>query len=134
MKKYVNSILALMLASLIGCAMPVENHQEENPTIEVDPYEGYEKITSLSAEHADVNILIYFDDVLYAKSYVLIDYAGGGEPIGVIDKLIDKEYVPQVNGETNTEEILNATLYDKAEKSIIVFYNNVYRLFEVIEK
>ena len=83
-------------------------------------------------DYASTEILIKFDGVLYGKSNAIIDYDGGTEAIGVIDKLIDKDLVPNLDGETNTEEMLNAKVYDKTDGSIILFYNNEYVLFRKI--
>lgn len=99
-----------------------------------DNYTGYELVKDLKKnEYASTEILVKFDNVLYGKSYAIIDYAGGTEKIGVIDKLIDNEYVPKLNNETNTEELLNAEVYNKTEDSIVLLYNNEYVLFGKIK-
>ena len=99
-----------------------------------DNYIGYELVKDLKKnEYASTEILVKFDNVLYGKSYAIIDYAGGTEKIGVIDKLIDNEYVPKLNNETNTEELLNAEVYNKTEDSIVLLYNNEYVLFGKIK-
>ena len=68
------------------------------------------------------------------KSNSLIDYAGGSKQIGTIDKVIDSKYVPKLNNETNSKEILNAKVYDETEKSVVLEYNNEYVLFEKISE
>lgn len=99
-----------------------------------DKYSNYELVKNLKKnEYVSTEILVKFDDVLYGKSYAIIDYAGTTEKIGVIDKLIDNEYVPKLNNETNTEEILNAEVYDKNEDSIVLLYNNEYVLYGKIK-
>ena len=86
-----------------------------------DNYTSYELVKDLKKnEYASTEILVKFDNVLYGKSYAIIDYAGGTEKIGVIDKLIDNGYVPKLNNETNTEELLNAEVYNKTEDSIVL--------------
>ncbi len=92
----------------------------------------YKNISILKSDHIDTKTLIMFDNVLYGKSFSVIDYAGGTESIGKIDKLIDSQFVPMVNGETNTADILNALVYSKTDNSVVVFYNNEYVLFEKI--
>lgn len=93
-------------------------------------YDDYELVSELEKnQYASTEILVKFDGVLYGKSYAMIDYAGGTEKIGVIDKLINKEYVPKLNNETNTEELLYAEVYNKTEDSIVLLYNNEYVLF-----
>lgn len=96
-------------------------------------YNDYKKISTLKSNVVDVDTLILFDGILYGRSYAIIDYAGSSESIGVIDKLIPNEYIPKVNGETNTEEILNALVFDKTDNTIVTFYNNEYVLFEKIK-
>lgn len=95
-------------------------------------YDDYEKTSSLSSDNASTEILVKFDGVLYGKSNAMIDYAGGSESIGVIDQLIDQEYVPKLDGETNQQEILNALVFNKTDYTIVLQYNNEYVLFEKI--
>ena len=92
---------------------------------------GYQLVSTLKkVQHVSTEILVQFDGVLYGKSNAIIDYAGGTEKIGVIDKVIDSNYVPKFDNETNREEIKNAEVYDKTDKSIVLLYNNEYVLFE----
>ena len=92
---------------------------------------GYQLVSTLKkVQHTSTEILVQFDGVLYGKSNAIIDYAGGTEKIGVIDKVIDSNYVPKFDNETNREEIRNAEVYDKTDKSIVLLYNNEYVLFE----
>ena len=78
-------------------------------------------------------VLVRFDGVLYGQSYSKIDYRGGTDSIGKIDKLIDSEYVPKLNNETNTKKILNALVYDKTDNSIVIRHD-YYELFEKIDE
>lgn len=81
----------------------------------------------------DINILVKYNGTLYAKSNAIIDYAGNPDgPIGTINKLIGKEYVPTLDGETNTEELLNAKVSEANEEIMVLYYNNVYVLFQVV--
>lgn len=99
--------------------------------IKQNKYDDYKPVSSLKkVQHASTEILVQFDGVLYGKSNSIIDYAGGTEKIGIIDKVIDSNYVPKYDGETNREEIKNAEVYDKTDKSIVLLYNNEYVLFE----
>lgn len=94
---------------------------------------GYQLVSTLKkVQHVSTEILVQFDGVLYGKSNAIIDYAGGTEKIGVIDKVIDSNYVPKFDNETNREEIKNAEVYDRTDKSIVLLYNNEYVLFEKI--
>lgn len=40
----------------------------------------------------------------------IIDYLGGLNHIGIIDKISISKYIPKLNNETNTKEILNAKI------------------------
>ena len=62
----------------------------------------------------------------------MIDYVGGNKLIGIIDKLIDYEYVPKLNGETNSNDLVNALVFDKTNNTIVLLYDNEYVLFEKI--
>lgn len=91
--------------------------------------QGYELVSSLKSDEVDTSILVKYDGVLYGKSYIVIDYANTGEPIGKIDKLIKKMHIPKLNGETNTQEVLNALVYEKTDKSLVINYNKTFELF-----
>lgn len=95
--------------------------------------ESYENISTLQSNKVDVNILVKFNGILYGRSNSIIDYASGSEAIGTIDKLIPNIYVPKLNGETNTESILNALVFEYSETSMVLYYNNKYVLFEKIK-
>lgn len=98
-------------------------------------YDNYKKISELNpVNYASTEILIKFDGILYGKSNSLIEYVGETEKIGIIDKVIENEYVPELNGETNTKEILNAEIHAKTDNVIILRYNNEYVLFEKISE
>lgn len=95
-------------------------------------YQDYEKIATLRSKTASTESLVRFNGILYGKSFSVIDYAGGSEKIGTIDKLIDTIYVPKIDGETNNKEILGADVFKGNEKTIILNYDNNYVLFEKI--
>lgn len=81
----------------------------------------------------DINKLVKYNGTLYAKSNALIDYAGNPDgPIGTINKLIGEEYLPTLDGETNSEELLNAKVSEANEEIMVLYYNNVYVLFQVV--
>ncbi len=92
----------------------------------------YKKVSDLKADNVDTNILFKFNGILFGKSFVLIDYANFGEPIGEITKLIDKTLVPQIDGETNSQELLGALVYECDDNSAVLYYGNVYHLFQRI--
>lgn len=95
-------------------------------------YNSYKTTSTLKSNKVDVNILIKYNGILYGKSNSIIDYAGGTEAIGKIDKLIPSIYVPKLNGETNTESILNALVFESSADKIVLYYDNKYVLFEKV--
>jgi len=102
---------------------------------EINKFEDYKKVTSIKSDNVITIVLVKYADNLYGQSKAVIDYAPNPNgPIGVIDKLIDSQYVPQVNGETNAEEILDAKVDSIGGNSLVLNYNNVYVLFEKIEE
>ena len=102
---------------------------------EINKFEDYKKVTSIKSDNVITTVLVKYADTLYGQSKAVIDYAPNPNgPIGVIDKLIDSQYVPQVNGETNAEEILDAKVDSIGGNSLVLNYNNVYVLFEKIEE
>ncbi len=123
-------IMLITLFYITGCGFTKKEKSSEN-----NKYDGYELVTDLEkVDYASIEVLVMFDGVLYGKANGVIDYAGGTQKIGVIDKLIPNKYVPKLDNETNTKELLNAEVYDKSEKYIILKYDNEYVLFEKIDK
>ncbi len=77
--------------------------------------------------------LVSYNGILYGKSYAIIDYMTSGNPIAVINRLVGEEYVPSLNGETNTENLLNSAIDFANENSLVLLSNNEYILFNAIE-
>lgn len=103
--------------------------------VDLNKYEDYKKVSTLHSETASTTMLVRYDGNLYGRSFSIIDYAPNPDgAIGVIDKLIESECVPKYNGETNTEELLNAKVDSKGEKTIVLNYDNNYVLYEIIEE
>jgi len=77
--------------------------------------------------------LVKYNGVLYSIADVVIDYAGNlNGPIGTINKLIGEEFLPILNGETNSEELLNAVVDEANEYNMVLYYNNEYVLFKTV--
>lgn len=144
MKNVTVSVLILLFAvALFGCdsktdnnisSLPAEKTNFENSDKQTDNYDGYMLVSDLEkVDYASTEILVRYGGILYGRSYGIIDVASTIEKIGVIDKVIDEKYVPKYDGETNCEELRNAGAYGEPDRSIILFYNNEYVLFEKIE-
>ena len=89
----------------------------------------------IKEEGIDTTKLVKFNGILYGKSFALIDYAGDlNKTIGKINYLIEEEYLPQLDGETNCKEVLGASVLEANEKTMVLNINNVAVLFEAITK
>lgn len=84
---------------------------------------GYIKIkdADLYSEGTSLNEFVKYDDKLYGRAFSEIDYGGNPQgPIGVVDKLVSREYIPNLNGETNISKFLNAKVDSVTENSLIL--------------
>ena len=95
-------------------------------------YGEYEKVADFKEGKYTEKPLVKFKGTLYTKSNKVIDYIGGVAQIGTIDQLIDSDYVPKVDGETNSKELLNAEVYPSGDNEIVLNYNNDYVLYEKV--
>ena len=95
-------------------------------------YGEYEKVADFKEGKYAEDPLVKFNGTLYTKSNKIIDYIGGAAQIGTIDQLIDSDYVPKVDGETNSKELLNAGVYPGGDNEIVLNYNNDYVLYEKV--
>ncbi len=87
----------------------------------------------LNSESIDTKELAKFNGIVYGRSYLMIDYAGNlNNSIGTIDFLIDEIYLPEANGETNSEKLLNSKVLEANEKNMILNIDNVAVLFEAV--
>lgn len=83
----------------------------------------------------DTTKLVKFNGILYGMSFSFLDYAGDmNNSIGKIDFLIGEEYLPQIDGETNRESLLGASVLEANEKIMVLNIDNVAVLFRTIEK
>lgn len=88
----------------------------------------------INTEGTNTNKLAKFNNVVYGESYAVIDYAGDlNKSIGKVDYLIEEEYLPQINGETNCKEYLNSSVLEANDKSMVLNVNNVAVLFNALE-
>lgn len=87
----------------------------------------------LNSKSINIKELVKFNGIVYGRSYELIDYAGDlNNSIGTIDFFIEEECFPELNGETNSENLINASVLEVNEKSMILKVNNVAVLFEAV--
>lgn len=93
------------------------------------------KDAKLKAKETSTDELVFYNGILYGKSYAIIDFDMdlNKEMLGTINKLVAKEYLPIQTGETNTESLLNAKVYSADDKSMILIVDNVGVLFNAIE-
>lgn len=89
----------------------------------------------IKVDGVDTTKLVRFNNTLYGKSYVLIDYAGDlNKSLGKIDYPLETEYLPVVNGETNCQEFYGSEVLEVNEKSMILNVDNEAVLFEKIDR
>lgn len=80
----------------------------------------------IEAEGVDTTKLVKFNNVLYGEALAKINYAGDlNNPIGKIDYLIEAEYLPVVNGETNCQEFFEAEVLEAYADMMILHIKNV---------
>lgn len=89
----------------------------------------------LYAEGIDTTKLVKFNDELYGRSFGMIDYAGDfTKSIGKINFLVEKEYLPVIDGETNAEEFFEADVLECNGNCLILNVDNEAILFGKIER
>ncbi len=94
-------------------------------------YDDYQSIYDLNCDsNVNCSVLVKYNGILYAQSNAVIDYAGNSKPVGTIDELIPVFYVPKEDGQTNQSYLLGAEVHEGDERSIILFYENIYYLYE----
>ncbi len=92
------------------------------------------KDASLKAEWTSTEELVFYNGVLYGKSFAVIDYAPNTNgPVDVINKLVGEEYLPTLNRETNTEKLLNSYVDSVGVSSIVLNVNGIYVLYNAID-
>lgn len=113
----------------------LDTRKKEAKTITITEERTKLEELEIKAEDTDITKLIRFNDTLYGKSYVMIDYAGDmSKSVGKIDFLIEKEYLPIIEGETNYEEFYEATVLECNTDSLVLNVNNVAVLFNKVER
>jgi len=89
----------------------------------------------IKAEGVDTTKLVKFNGTIYGQSFAIIDYAGDmNKTIGQIDFLIDEEYLPQLDGETNYSDFLGAGVLEANEKGMVLKIKNEAVAFDAIDK
>lgn len=92
------------------------------------------KIKDVKIENSkDINTkeLAKFNGIVYGRSNAIIDYAGNLDNwIGTINFLIDEDYLPELDGETNNKNLLNSKVLEANEKTMVLNINNEAVLFE----
>ena len=89
----------------------------------------------IEVEGVETTRLVKFNGTIYGQSFAIIDYAGDfNKTIGQIDFLIEEEYLPQLDGETNYHEFLGAGVLEANDKNMVLNINNEAVLFDAIDK
>ena len=128
-----NNIAITITDETIPDVMPTPLQEiEKIELLDDKKYGEYEKVADFKEGKYAEEPLVKFNGTLYTKSNKIIDYIGGVAQIGTINQLIDSDYVPKVNGETNSKELLNAEVYPGGDNEIVLNYNNDYVLYEKV--
>lgn len=128
-----NNIAITITDETIPDVMPTPLQEiEKIELLDDKKYGEYEKVADFKEGKYAEEPLVKFNGTLYTKSNKIIDYIGGAAQIGTIDQLIDSDYVPKVDGETNSKELLNAGVYPGGDNEIVLNYNNDYVLYEKV--
>ena len=128
-----NNIAITITDETIPDVMPTPLQEiEKIELLDDKKYGEYEKVADFKEGKYAEEPLVKFNGTLYTKSNKIIDYIGGVAQIGTIDQLIESDYVPKVDGETNSKELLNAGVYPGGDNEIVLNYNNDYVLYEKV--
>ena len=128
-----NNIAITITDETIPDVMPTPLQEiEKIELLDDKKYGEYEKVADFKEGKYAEEPLVKFNGTLYTKSNKIIDYIGGAAQIGTIDQLIESDYVPKVDGETNSKELLNAGVYPGGDNEIVLNYNNDYVLYEKV--
>ena len=128
-----NNIAITITDETIPDVMPTPLQEiEKIELLDDKKYGEYEKVADFKEGKYAEEPLVKFNGTLYTKSNKIIDYIGGVAQIGTIDQLIESDYVPKVDGETNSKELLNAEVYPSGDNEIVLNYNNDYVLYEKV--
>lgn len=128
-----NNIAITITDETIPDVMPTPLQEiEKIELLDDKKYGEYEKVADFKEGKYAEEPLVKFNGTLYTKSNKIIDYIGGVAQIGTINQLIDSDYVPKVDGETNSKELLNAGVYPGGDNEIVLNYNNDYVLYEKV--
>ena len=85
----------------------------------------------LNSKDINTKELAKFNGIVYGRSNAIIDYAGNLDNyIGTINFLIDEDYLPEINGETNNEKLLNTKVLEANAKTMVLNIDNEAVLFE----
>lgn len=111
-----------------------DDYYKENEYVKMKDVEFIPKDSKTAYMNCvDTTELIKYNGTLYGQYCGLIEIASPLKLEGKIDKLIDSEYVPKLDGETNAEKYLNTSVYDVSNESLILAYTNDFRLFVKVE-
>lgn len=133
MKNLFKILMTIVICFLfVGCTKPTEETKNPKPK----SFEGYTKLeeSNISSNTIDTKVLVRFGDTLYGKSFVLTNYQKGQQSLGKIEELTDEIYIPKLNNETNSKDLVNALIYNDTHNTIVLEYNNMFVMFEKIEE
>lgn len=142
MKKHIEIILIILILCVIGAVVVLNTNKSDIIEQETSNAKQEQEEIKDNIKVSDVNLiceathtdkLVRYNGILYGKSYAIICLAEMPEAVGVIDKIVDNEYLPLKDGQTNSEELLGAGVASPTNDSIILLYGNDAILYNAID-
>lgn len=107
------------------------NTKSPETKIETTERRKVKDVKIVNSKNINTKELAKFNGIVYGKSNSMIDYAGNLDNwIGTINFLIDENYLPEIDGETNNKSLLNSKVLEANEKNMVLNIDNVAVLFE----
>lgn len=141
MKKYIEIILIVLILCVIWAVFLLNTNKSDMAERISDVQQEQEEIKD-NIKVSDVNLicqatrtdkLVRYNGILYGQAYAVICLAEMPEAVGIIDKVVDSEYLPIKDGQTNSEELLGAGVASQTNDAIILLYGNDAILYNAID-
>lgn len=92
------------------------------------------KDANLFSTKADTTVLVRFNKYLYAKALDQSSIEGNLNYEGVVDVIVENEYVPKIHGETNCADYQNAIVVRASEGDLVLQKQDQLTLFYIVSE
>ena len=142
MKKYIEAILIVLILCVLGAVFLLNTNKSEMVEQEISNIKQEQEEIKDNIKVSDVYLiceatstdkLVRYNGILYGQAYAVICLAEMPEPVGIIDKVVDSEYLPLRDGQTNSEELLGAGVASPTKDALILLYGNDAILYNAID-